>query len=86
MLVLTRKVGQSIVIHDDIVIKVVSMDGDTVKLGIEAPKHISIYRDEIYETIRSENKGAVLQQSEIDLHELATLLEQKKQREDGQDA
>ncbi|GED33877.1 MULTISPECIES: carbon storage regulator CsrA [Brevibacillus] len=86
MLVLSRKVGQSLVIQEDIVLKVVSIDGENVKLGIEAPKHISIYRDEIYESIKSENKGAVLNQKEIDLQELATLLMQSKHAAEDQDA
>ena len=47
MLVLSRKLDESIVIGDDIVIKVVSIDNGVVKLGIEAPKDISIIRDEL---------------------------------------
>lgn len=86
MLVLSRKVGQSIVLQDDIRIKIVSVDGDNVKLGIEAPKHVRIYRDEIYESIRSENKGAALQNEEIDLLELVNLLGQNKKNEEEKDA
>ena len=58
MLVLTRKLGESIRINDDIIIKVVDIDSRHVKLGIEAPRHISVNREEIYERIQSENKAA----------------------------
>jgi len=58
MLVLTRKLGESIRINDDIIVKVVDLDGRHVKLGIEAPRHISVNREEIYERIQRENKAA----------------------------
>lgn len=59
MLVLTRKVGESIMIGDGIEVKVISIDGDQVKLGIEAPRHIKVYRQEVFEAIQSENKAAL---------------------------
>lgn len=59
MLVLSRKKGESIVIDDQIEIQVVAIEGDTIKLGIEAPKHISIHRKEIYLAIQEENRSAV---------------------------
>lgn len=55
MLVLTRKKGQSIVIAEKIKITVLEMKGDQVRLGIEAPQELSVYREEIYEQILSEN-------------------------------
>ncbi|MCX7725282.1 MAG: carbon storage regulator CsrA [Chitinispirillaceae bacterium] len=58
MLVLTRKLGESIRIGDNIIIKVVELDGKHVKLGIEAPKSISVNREEIYERIQRENEEA----------------------------
>jgi len=58
MLVLTRKLGESIRINDNIVIKVVELDNRHVKLGIDAPKDISINREEIYERIQKENRAA----------------------------
>ncbi|GED14548.1 carbon storage regulator CsrA [Aneurinibacillus migulanus] len=58
MLVLSRKVGEKIMVGDSIQIKVISVDGDQVKLGIEAPQNVSIYREEVYETLQQENKLA----------------------------
>jgi carbon storage regulator len=58
MLVLTRKLGESIRIADDIIVKVVDIDSRHVKLGIEAPRSISVNREEIYERIQKENQAA----------------------------
>lgn len=58
MLVLTRNKDESIQIGDDIEIKVLSIDGDQVKLGIEAPKSVDIHRKEIYMSIQEENSEA----------------------------
>jgi carbon storage regulator len=58
MLALTRKKGDSIIINDDIEVVVVSVSGEQVKLGFIAPRSVSIYRKEIYEAIKNENKHA----------------------------
>lgn len=58
MLVLGRKKGESIIIDDHIEITVTAVEGDLVKLGITAPKHITIHRKEIYLEIRAENRLA----------------------------
>lgn len=58
MLALTRKVGESIVIADNIEITIIAITGDQIKLGIDAPKSISIHRKEIYLQIQEENKAA----------------------------
>ena len=59
MLVLTRKVGESITIGDQIEVTIIEIKGDQVKIGIEAPKAVDIHRKEIYVTIQEENKRAV---------------------------
>ena len=59
MLVLGRKKGESIIIDDQLVITVTSVEGETVKLGIEAPRHITIHRKEVYLEIQEENKKAM---------------------------
>ena len=59
MLVLTRKLGETIIIDDNIVIKVVDIHGKQIRLGIEAPMEIGIYRGEIYEKILAEKKNEI---------------------------
>ena len=56
MLILTRKIGESIVIGDDIIITVVSANPNNtqIKIGITAPKEISVHREEIYQKIKDE--------------------------------
>ncbi|MGQ9631081.1 MAG: carbon storage regulator CsrA [bacterium] len=58
MLVLSRKLNESIMVGDDVEIVVVSIKGDQVKLGINAPRHIPVHRKEIYEEIQAENIAA----------------------------
>ncbi len=59
MLILTRKSGQSIIIGDRIEVRVVSIDGQTVRLGVEAPRELPVYRSEIYRAICEENLQAL---------------------------
>ncbi|GGF87611.1 carbon storage regulator [Paenibacillus albidus] len=65
MLVLTRRKGESIVIQNDIVITVLSVEGDVVKVGISAPRDIDIYRKEIFEAIQQNNQSAAMDLEKI---------------------
>jgi len=67
MLILTRKLGERIRIGDDINITLLEIKGSQVKLGIEAPRNISIHRQEIYEKIRLEN----LESSDVNASDLS---------------
>ena len=58
MLVLSRKVNQSIMVGDNVRVVVVAVDRDQVKLGIEAPREIAVHRSEIYEEIQRSNRSA----------------------------
>ena len=58
MLVLTRKLGESITIDDHIKIRIEKIRGKQVRLGIEAPKETRIYREEVYQAIRQQNEDA----------------------------
>jgi len=60
MLVLSRQRDESIIIGDNVVITVVDVRGDKVKLGIDAPREISVHRQEVYEAIQRENRQAAL--------------------------
>ena len=57
MLVLTRKPGQSIMIGDGVEVQVLSVAGEKVRLGITAPRDVSIFRNEVYERIETETGG-----------------------------
>jgi carbon storage regulator len=58
MLVLTRKPNQAIVIGDDIRVVVVSVDRDQVRLGIEAPRAVSVHRSEIYDELKRDGSAS----------------------------
>ncbi|MCX6345968.1 MAG: carbon storage regulator CsrA [Armatimonadetes bacterium] len=58
MLVLARKVGQSIVINDNVEVLIIEVHGEQVRLGIEAPRTIPVHRKELLEQIRAENVNA----------------------------
>ncbi|NOU70000.1 carbon storage regulator CsrA [Paenibacillus sp. LMG 31458] len=58
MLVLARKKGESIMIGDNIEIVILGSEGDTIRVGIRAPKHVEVFRKEIYQQIQESNKEA----------------------------
>ncbi len=72
MLVLARKLNESIVIGDTITIKVVSVENGVVKLGIDAPREVSIIRSELIEEVTASNRAAV-QKEGVDKNELNSL-------------
>lgn len=59
MLVLTRRPGESIVVGEDIVITVIEIKGGQVRIGIDAPRSVEVYREEIYEQVKQENLSAI---------------------------
>jgi len=85
MLVLTRKVNQSIMIGDDIEIIVVDIKPGNVKLGIKAPKNVPVHRSEVYEEIRRENIAAASQSIEK-LSDLSNILKTLKKPDKKKDS
>jgi len=74
MLVLARKIDESIVIGDNIIIKVVSVENGVVKLGIEAPQEIPIIRTELLEAVKEKNIAAVHKADRSELDAISKLL------------
>ncbi|WP_432510987.1 carbon storage regulator CsrA [Kineococcus sp. SYSU DK001] len=58
MLVLTRKAGESVVIGDEVVVRVLEVRGDVVRVGIDAPRDVQVHRQEVYEAVREANIAA----------------------------
>ena len=71
MLALSRKKGESIIINDNIEIFVIDISKDNVRIGIKAPKNITIHRKEIFEQIKKQNEDSIL---EIDIKDIKNLL------------
>ena len=68
MLILSRKVNEKIMIGDDISISIIEIRGDQVRLGVSAPKMVKVFRQEVFDAIRAENKAAA--ESDPELPEL----------------
>ncbi|MCK5194078.1 MAG: carbon storage regulator CsrA [Desulfobulbaceae bacterium] len=77
MLILARKEGEAIIVADNIRIQILETKAGQVKLGIEAPSHITIHREEIYQRIVEENKKAAME-TPLDLTSLDDVFSQKK--------
>jgi carbon storage regulator len=57
MLILTRRVGETVMVGDDVTVTVVGVKGNQVRVGINAPKTVAVHREEIYERIKREQQG-----------------------------
>jgi carbon storage regulator len=57
MLILTRRVGETLVIGDEVTVTVLGIKGNQVRIGVNAPKDVSVHREEIYERIQREKEG-----------------------------
>lgn len=66
MLILSRKIDEQIKIGDDITITLIDIRGEQVKIGVEAPKNVKVFRQEVFDAIQNENKAAVVDVAEKD--------------------
>lgn len=64
MLILTRRISESVIIGDEVKITVLGVKGNQVRLGIDAPKTVSVHREEIYQRIQQEKQGSVPESEE----------------------
>ena len=64
MLILSRKIDEKIKIGTDITITLIDVHGDQVKIGVEAPKDVKVFRQEVFDAIQNENKAAVVDTQE----------------------
>jgi carbon storage regulator len=58
MLILTRRVGEAVVIGEEVTVTVLGVKGNQVRIGVNAPKTVSVHREEIFDRIKNEEKGA----------------------------
>jgi len=58
MLILTRRVGETLMIGDEVTVTVLGVKGNQVRIGVNAPRDVSVHREEIYERIKQENEGS----------------------------
>jgi carbon storage regulator len=64
MLILTRRVGETVMIGDDVTITVLGVKGNQVRVGINAPKNVAVHREEIYERIKREQQSGAAEHSD----------------------
>jgi carbon storage regulator len=77
MLILTRKKGQSIILNNNIEIMISAVDGDQVKIGISAPKDVTILRKEVFDAIQKSNREAVSRNLDLSSIKELTKIEKK---------
>jgi len=78
MLVLTRRIGESIQINDDVKVTIIEVKGRNIRIGIQAPKETKIYREELFLKIKSENQSAA-SPAALDLTKVKQLFHIKKE-------
>jgi len=66
MLILSRKLNEKIMIGEDISLTIIEIRGDQVKIGVEAPKSVKVFRQEVYEAIQNENRAAATSNANLE--------------------
>ena len=81
MLVLARKLNETIIINDDIEVMILDIQGEQVKIGIKAPKSVKIFRKEVYESIQKENIAAAKSQTQ-QLDDISKMFKDKNEKKE----
>lgn len=81
MLILTRKKNETLRIGEDILVTIVDVQGDQVRLGITAPREVSILRQELYEAVKNSNTQAALTLQNVDMLSLLKKIPKKDEKE-----
>ncbi len=74
MLILSRKVNEKVIIGDDITVSIIEVRGDQVRIGIDAPKKVKVFRQEVFDAITEENKAASASAPvipQVDFHDIS---------------
>ena len=69
MLILTRRVGETVMIGNDVTVTILGVKGNQVRVGINAPKNVAVHREEIYERIKREQQGSGSQHDQDEPHD-----------------
>ena len=77
MLILSRKVNEKIMIGDDVSISIIEIRGDQVRVGVDAPKTVKVYRQEVFDSIKAENKAAAESNPVLPIVDFGALKQEK---------
>ena len=77
MLILSRKVNEKIMIGDDISISIIEIRGDQVRIGVDAPKSVKVFRQEVFDAIKAENRAAAESRTVLPAVNFGKMLQEK---------
>ena len=77
MLILSRKVNEKIMIGDDISIAIIEVRGDQVRIGVDAPRTVKVFRQEVFDAIKAENKAAAESKPVLPVVDFGTIKQEK---------
>lgn len=80
MLILSRKVGESVMVGDDVVVTVLEVRGESVRLGVRAPRSVVVHREEVFEQVQRANQAAASTPSDLDAALGAVAAERARRR------